>query len=178
MVVLASDGFFIPLTPDRFCSQAVRVLGRVLTEWIKRHEEIAKTFEAFKLTPFQGKPRFLGAVIQNFKVHSGKSPKVSYQRWQDKINEGLRSSVIENAKVPKRAALDPKNPFIASIRDVGPLVPIAQMYGRAIFDIRRQHTESASTTGSAYGGAVWQNWLDRMEAYKDEVIKITEALPQ
>jgi len=114
MVVLASDGFFIPLTPDRFCSQAVRVLGRVLTEWIKRHEEISKTFEPFKLKPFPGKPCFLGAVIQNFKVHSGTSPKVSYQRWQEKINDGLKTSVLDNSKIPLRAGLDVKNPFIAS----------------------------------------------------------------
>jgi hypothetical protein len=178
MVVLASDGFFIPLTPDRFCSQAVRVLGRVLSEWIKRHEEIAKTFEPFKLKPFPGKPCFLGAVIQNFKVHSGKSPKVSYQRWQEKINEGLKTSVLDNTKIPVRAGLNLKDPFIASIRDVGPLVPIAQMYGRAIFDINRQHTASASTTGGAYGGAVWQNWVDRMKAYKDEILRIAAALPK
>jgi len=177
MVVLASDGFFIPLTPDRFCSQAVRVLGRVLSEWIKRHEEIAKTFEPFKLKAFAGKPSFLGAIIQNFKVHSGRSPKASYQRWQEKINEGLKSAVVDNAKIPRRAGLNPRNPFIASIRDVGPLVPIAQMFGRAIFDIKRHDTEAASTTGSAYGGAVWQNWVDRMSGYKEEIVKIAAALP-
>jgi cellulose biosynthesis protein BcsQ len=178
MVVLACDGFFIPLTLDRFCSQAVRVLGKVLTEWIKRHEEISKTFEPFKLKPFPGKPCFLGAIIQNFKVHSGTSPKASYQRWQQKINDGLKSSVLDNAKIPLRAGLNLRNPFIASIRDVGPLVPIAQMFGRAIFDIDRRHTEAASTTGNAYGGAVWQNWVDRMNAYKDEILKIADALPE
>lgn len=30
MCFLSTDGFFIPLTPDRFCNQAVSVLGRVI----------------------------------------------------------------------------------------------------------------------------------------------------
>jgi len=74
-------------------------------------------------------------------------------------------------------SLDIDNPYIATIRDVGPLAPVAQMFGRAMFDVEQQHTKEASTTGEMYYGSVWQPWIDRMSEYKSEIAKIAEKMP-
>jgi chromosome partitioning protein len=177
MVVLSCDSFMLPLIPDRFSNQAVRVLGRVVADWIRRHQDIAKTFQPFNMEVFAGQPEFTGAIIQNFKVHSGSSPKVSYERWQRKIASTVRGSILDNVLIPKRLTLSPSNVFIASIKDVGPLAPTAQMVGRAIFDIRQEDSEKASSTGYKYYGVVWANWVERMNDYKDEMAKIAAALP-
>lgn len=177
MVVLACDGFFLPLTPDRFCNQAVSVLGKVLADWIKRHEEISKTFKPYNLDVFPGRPELLGTVIQNFKVHSGSSPKASYQHWQERISQNLDISIFQNASIPHSCKLAIDNPFTASIKDVGPIGPIAQMFGRAIFDVEQKHTEYATTNNIQYYGAVWDNWKERMTAYKDEIKNIADVLP-
>jgi chromosome partitioning protein len=177
MVVLSCDAFLLPLIPDRFSNQAVRVLGRVVADWITRHQDIAKTFEPFNMKVFAGKPEFTGAIIQNFKVHSGSSPKVSYERWQRKIAATVRSSILDNLIIPKRLALTSSNVFIASIKDVGPLAPTAQIVGRAIFDIRQEDSEQASSTGYKYYGVVWENWVERMDDYKQEMAKIAASLP-
>ncbi|XHH29631.1 hypothetical protein WIW49_01895 [Xanthomonas euroxanthea] len=67
-------------------------------------------------------------------------------------------------------------PFVASIRDVGPMAPVAQMVGKAIFDIGQRDTELASSDGDYYRGAVWADWVDRMREYKEEICKIFDAI--
>ena len=175
-VVLACDGFVLPLTPDRFCYQAVRVLGSVVRQWIERHSQITQTFEPFGIDSFPGKPAMLGAVIQNFKVHSGRV-KESYQKWQTMIAQKIASDLLGPGGVKPGAHCNPQQPFVATIRDVGPLAPVAQMFGRAIFDIQQEHTKVASTTGQMYYGTVWQPWLERMVDYKAEIAKIAGVLP-
>jgi hypothetical protein len=118
----------------------------------------------------------LGAVIQNFKVHSGRV-KESYLRWQAMIAQKIASDLLSEGGVPRGPRCDPANPFVATIRDVGPLAPVAQMFGRAIFDIQQEHTRVASTTGNMYYGTVWQPWLDKMDEYRGEIAKIAEVLP-
>lgn len=177
MVVLACDGFFLPLIPDRFCNQAVAVLGRVMNDWINKHEEISKTFLPYKLKSFPGSPVFLGAIIQNFKVHSASKAKRSYLKWQSEIKESMKSALFSGQKIKVREGLDPNDQFIATIRDMGPLAPVSQMFGRAIFDIQREHTKEASTTGSTYRGTVWDEWEDRKKEYLDEIKKISRSLP-
>jgi chromosome partitioning protein len=175
-VVLACDGFVLPLTPDRFCFQAVRVLGAVIRQWTERHTEIARTFRPFGIDPFPGKPAMLGAVIQNFKVHGGRV-KESYLKWQSLIAEKIATDLLGPGGVTPGPRCDPHQPFVATIRDVGPLAPVAQMFGRAIFDIQQEHTKVASTTGNMYYGTVWQPWVDKMADYRSEIAHIAEVLP-
>jgi cellulose biosynthesis protein BcsQ len=174
MAVLSCDAFFIPTSPDRFCNQAMFVLGRVLNDWTKRHEEIISTFEAFGLEAFPGHPKLLGAVSQNFKAWAGKA-KTSYQRWEERIANTLVTTFLSQENVEVSKGLE-NDPYVARIRDVGPLAPVAQIFGRAIFDIQQKHTTEASTTGAQYYGVVWANWVDRMKEYRKEIGKIAEAL--
>lgn len=174
--MLACDGFLLPLYPDRFSNQAVTALGKVLSQWISRHKEIEKNFKPYHIEPFPGKPALLGAIIQDFKVHSGTKVKKSYENWLKRIKANIQDTLLQEDIIigPK---FDPEHPFVANIRDVGPLAPIAQMFGRAIFDVRREDTAEASTTGQAYGGVVWEGWRVREDEYKDEISKIAKALP-
>lgn len=175
-VVLSCDGIFVPLFPDRFCFQAVRLLGKIIHEWMSRHKEISKNLEPFGIETFPGSPLFYGAVIQNFKIHSAAKAKQSYVKWQDKISEAIKESLVCDKGLDKTSDLDLTNPYLATIRDVGPLAPTAQMFGRAIFDVQQEHTKEASTTGQMYYGTVWQPWENRMKEYKEEIQKIAEAM--
>ncbi|MHB1079044.1 MAG: ParA family protein [Prosthecobacter sp.] len=175
MVVLCCDAFFLPLLPDRFSNQAVQVLGHILTEWIKRHQETARTFEPFGMEVFKGDPVFLGAIIQNYKVHSD-GIKKSYDRWRKKIAASIADSILKQPLIKKGTNIKGGEGFVASIKDVGPLAPTAQLVGRAIFDIRQEDTEFASSTGQKYYGAVWDNWVERKKDYHDEIRKLAALL--
>jgi cellulose biosynthesis protein BcsQ len=176
MVVLACDGFFLPLTPDRFCNQAVKILGKTLREWIDKHNKISSSFGPFGLSCFPGNPVFLGSILQNFKINREAKAKESYKKWQNEINESLKVYILKSGLLIG-PSVNKKNPFVAEIRDVGTLAPVSQMYGCAIFDIKQSYTCDASTTGQQYYGAVWQTWVDRMQPYEAEIDKIVGALP-
>jgi cellulose biosynthesis protein BcsQ len=175
-VVLACDGIFIPLVPDRFCNQAVKLLGRVIREWIIRHQQISEALKPFGIEGFPGKPVLFGAVNQNFKILSASRAKQSYVRWQELISVDIQRYLLSEQGIEASAGLDRTNPYIANIRDVGPLAPVAQMYGRAMFDVQQEHTRSASTTGGMYYGTVWEPWKERMTEYETEIAKIAEAI--
>lgn len=176
-VIVACDGILLPLVPDRFCYQAVKLLGRVMHDWITKHEQISHTLTSFKIDTFPGKPVLLGAIIQNFKVHSAAKAKQSYLKWQEKISYDITNTLLSDQGINASGQFKPSNPYLATIRDVGVLAPVAQMFGRAIFDIKREHTREASTTGNMYSGSVWQPWIERMTEYKTEIKKIAKALP-
>jgi chromosome partitioning protein len=176
MVVLACDGFFLPLTPDRFCNQAVKILGKLLREWMEKHKKISNSFEPFGLSCFPGNPIFLGSILQNFKINREAKAKESYKKWQVAINESIQLYIFDNG-VTIAPSVNKGYSFVAEIRDVGTLAPVSQMYGCAIFDIEQSYTSEASTTGQPYYGAVWQTWLDRMGPYEIEIEKIVGALP-
>lgn len=177
MAFLSSDQFVMPTTPDRFCNQAVSVLGKLIAAWVKRNREIVSTFDAFKLEALPGQPVFLGAVSQNFKSVAGRT-KESYRKWEQEIGKNIRRTFIDAADrpLPLGGAVKGTQPYIAKIKDVGPLAPTAQMFGKAIFDLQKQDSEYASSTGQKYYGAVWKTWEDRMAEYEKEMKRIAGAI--
>lgn len=177
-VVLACDGIFLSLVPDRFCNQAVLLLGRVIHEWMIKHQQISETLKPFNIQSFPGKPVLLGSIIQNFKIHSAAKAKQSYVKWQDKISQNIQDHLLSKNGIQPNDDLSPKDPYIATIRDVGALAPLAQMFGRAMFDIQQEHTRDASTTGQMYSGSVWQHWQRRMQEYEEEISKIAGAIEE
>jgi cellulose biosynthesis protein BcsQ len=172
MVVLSCDGFFMPLTLDRFSNQAVHVLGRVLEGWIKKHKLISNTFEPFLLKSFPGNPVFLGGIIQDFMIQN-----IPSHKWELKIQESLKTTFFSEDICRIREGLNSDYPFVARIRDTSTLGAIAQMFGCAIFDVRREYTAEASSTGSAFIGVALVNWEKRKKEYLEEIKKIAEALP-
>ena len=174
LAFLSCEAFLIPTTPDRFCNQAVAVLGSVVADWTRRHQEVVSTFDPFGLEPFPGKPCFLGAVSQNFKAWAGKA-KQSYSKWETKIANTLRERFVTVAGLPVDGRLT-QSPYVALIQDVGTLAPVAQMFGRAVFDVQQEHSSEASTTGHQYYGAVWENWVQRMKDYERQIAQIATVL--
>jgi chromosome partitioning protein len=175
MAVLACDGFFMPLTPYRFYNQSLYMLGRVLRHWIEKHRLISNTFEPFGLNSFPGNPIFLGGIIQNFKIQ--RATRAHYLNWETKIQESLKTAFFSEGIIQLRRGLDKDYPFVVAIRDMGTLETVAQMFGRAIFDIEREQTSAVSATSSAYFGAVWKDMEKSKREYLDEIRKIAEALP-
>lgn len=175
-VILSCDEIIVPLIPDRFCYQSVKLLGTIINEWIKRHRVISESLEPFGIETFEGNPYFSGAILQNFKIHSTAKTKKSYIEWQNRILDEIKLNLIGEGKLQSKLPLLHDEPYIASIRDVGALAPTSQIFGRAIFDLQQSDTESASSDGRMYYGSVWQQWKDRMLEYVVEMEKIYNAI--
>lgn len=178
LVILACDGIFIPTAPDRFSFQAVQGMGSIFGDWLVRHEAVTASFEPFGLKAYFPKTQFFGAVLNNYKIHRAGQKKASYQKWEFRLKEAL-IALLQNSGPSRLAAASAdllKEPFIASVRDVGPMAPVAQLVGKAIFDINQHDTELASSDGDYYRGAVWGDWQKRMTEYQAEIEKIAARL--
>lgn len=178
MVILACDAVFIPTTPDRFSFQAVQGMGSIISDWLTRHEAVVASFEPFGLEAYFPKTTFYGAILNNYKIHRAGKKKASYLKWESRVKDAL-IAMLQNTSLRRLAPASEKlmvEPFVASIRDVGAMAPVAQLVGKAIFDIAQQDTELASSDGDYYRGAVWGDWKKRMEEYQAEIQKLATVL--
>lgn len=170
LALLSCDGYFIPVTPDRFCTQAVEALANLIKVWIDRHQRTIATFPAFGVQTFPGSPIFLGAVIQNFKAYAGRTTK-PYKYWEEEILRVIRNNLISS--VPSRPGADA---YVSSIKDFGGLAPTAHIVGKAIFDLNREDTKLASADGLVWAGVALESWLSRAAEYGAEIEKLAKVV--
>lgn len=90
---LACDGFFVPTAPDRFNVQAIGTLSSIIKRWMNEHRQIYQNFLDLDLPIKTGLPKFLGVILQNYKIRGGK-PKPSYQMWMDRIPAKCENSLF------------------------------------------------------------------------------------
>lgn len=170
LALLSCDGYFIPVTPDRFCTQAVEALANLIKVWIDRHERTIATFPAFGVTSFPGKPVFLGAIVQNFKAYAGKTTK-PYKYWETEILKVINNNLIPS--VPSRKGAEE---YISSIKDFGGLAPSAHIAGKAIFDLDKEDTKLTSANGDVWAGVALDSWLQRAAEYGAQIEKLAEVV--
>jgi cellulose biosynthesis protein BcsQ len=170
LALLSCDGYFIPVTPDRFCTQAVEALAKLIKVWIDRHERTMATFQPFGVSSFPGRPVFLGAVSNNFKAYAGRT-KRPYEYWEKEILKILERDLVTS--VPSKKGI---NGYVASIKDFGALAPVAHIVGKAIFDLDRDDTKLTSAGGGTWTGVALESWLNRAGEYGAEIARLAEVV--
>ena len=90
-LLLASDFFIIPTSPDFYCDQAMRSLGSVLPRWNREVEAFRdqSLAAAFPRLP----PVCLGIISQRYRPRDGK-PAKSFQSWIDKIRTTMNDTLV------------------------------------------------------------------------------------
>lgn len=180
---LACDGYFVPTAPDRFNVQAIGTLSTIIKKWIREHEQVFSEFKDLGLPIRDGKPKFLGVILQNFKVRGGK-PKPTYQMWMDRIPLKVQTSLFpsincfntENTDLT--SGLQGDAIVVSQIRDFEGLAPIMQECGKAMFDITIDDTKATNAAGKAWSGVAWTQAQERMDNYKGCIENMSENLEQ
>lgn len=168
---LACDGYFVPTAPDRFNVQAIGTLSTIIKKWIKEHRQVFEEFAELGLPIREGMPKFLGVILQNFKIRGGK-PKPTYQMWMDRIPEKVASSLFPSISQfntqnkDLTSGLTDTDIVVTQIRDFEGLAPIMQECGKAMFDITKDDTRVTNEKGTAWSGVAWTQAQDRMANYK------------
>lgn len=173
LAFLASDKFIIPVTPDRFCYLGINTLPRIIEEWIRHDRIILETLEPYGIENLYETPEFCGIINQNFQVHKSQI-KQSYQKWSKKIKTEIRAKLMSSKLIKINPLL--KDPEICSIENLGQLVPVSQMLGKAIFDLTQEDSALASKSGMQFYGPVWEPWEKKISAYNAEIHKVIEAI--
>lgn len=94
-ILMTSDYFIIPASPDFFSVLAIDSLSNVLPRWCAWAKK-ARALEALRTAayPFPAvHPRFLGTVIQKYRPRGGRAS-VDFQRWIDDINGKVVSKLL------------------------------------------------------------------------------------
>jgi len=178
---LSCDGYFVPTAPDRFNVQAIGTLSTIISKWIKEHRQVFEDFQELGLPIREGMPKFLGVILQNFKIRGGK-PKPTYQMWMDRIPAKVESSLLpaitsfNNDGRDLSSGLNGNSIVVTQIRDFEGLAPIMQECGKAMFDITISDTRATNPKGTAWSGVAWSQAEERMAHYKGCIAQMAKNL--
>lgn len=186
VVLMSSDYFIIPTSPDYFCVQAILSLEKNIKQW---HREITRFMENNEFNsknfPIKNKPKFLGAIQQRYRPRNDK-PAKSFQRWIDKIRETINlklvpslktiDCVIDDKKIDDAlAGSDLQKYDLANISDFNSLIAISQQLSKPIFALT---DDDIRHTGDVFGHVekTMKNSRDNFSATFAELAKRVEMM--
>ncbi len=161
VILMSSDYFVVPTSPDYFCLQAIGSLEKNITKW---HKEINRfkddnNFDSATF-PIHNKPLFIGAIQQRYRPRNER-PAKSFLQWIDvirsSINEKLVPSlekigcVIDRRKVEEALAnSDLKSFDLAHVPDFNSLIAISQQLSKPVFALT---DDDIKDVGKVFGHA-------------------------
>lgn len=138
-VLLSSDGFVVPLSPDLFSLTALPSVGGAITSWVGEWtvavSQAKRTGVDLQLPGGlpAGRPAPLGYISQQFASYRS-APTAAFQRWLNEIPGAYVRDVagkLANAGLKVPAAVGQ----IGTVRNLSSLVPMAQEANAAIFEL-------------------------------------------
>ncbi len=141
---LSSHAFVLPANPDPFSVMAIDTLKNVLPRWVEWKKNAVTLFSDAAYPLMEGKPKFIGSLIQRFNVRKGRAAKP----YRDNIAEIKRRISSEFfASISKSGmTLEPSqypNEFVENsycldeIPDFQGLLPKAYQAGVPVFELTR-----------------------------------------
>jgi len=179
VVLMSSDFFIVPTSPDYFCLQAVGSLKKHILKW---HREIKRFREDHgfdhRAFPIHNTPKFIGAVQQRYRPRLER-PTTSFQSWIDQIRQAMNNELVpalENigcvmprdtiAEVVCEHGLDPYD--LAHVADFNSLIAISQKLSKPVFALTDADIRSV--------GRVFGHAEDTMMTNRDNFRQVFEQL--
>ncbi len=94
-LLMISDFFILPTSPDFFSVMAIDSLASILPRWhswAKQASRVKVLKEAIYPFP-KSNPIFLGTIVQNYRKRDGK-PSAAFQKWIDAMNVAVSERLI------------------------------------------------------------------------------------
>ena len=142
-LLMTSDYFIVPTTPDYFSVMAIDSLTRVIHNWhtwSKKSQSHPVLQNATYPYPCLS-PKFLGSIIQNYRPRSGK-PTMGFQNWIDKINCKISQQLVPSLRRIDMAFADHQyktagvdHYCLSTIPDFNSLIAKSQEHQTPIFDL-------------------------------------------
>ena len=188
VILMSSNYFIVPASPDYFCLQAIGSLKKNIVKW---HDEISK----FKCDndlnnpsyPIRNEPKFIGAIQQRYRPRN-EQPGKSFQKWIDSIRNEINTNLVPTleklncviskeqiSSVLEGSGLCPYD--LVYISDFNSLIAISQQLSKPIFELTN---EEIANIGKVFAAAKTTMCLSRDNFSKvfaelaDRVIKLTK----
>jgi hypothetical protein len=179
-ILMSSDYFIIPLSPDFYCYQAIDSLSNVLPKWaVDVHTFKGKGDYSLPETP----PKMLGFITQNYRIYTVNNDEAedleqkqmakAYSEWLDKIKAVTGATLVPALRKAKmivdesvfREAVSYDSPYnLAGIQNFSGLIPVSQKLSKPIYEL--------TETDGNWSGA---RWLRKDKNEKEHGIKINIA---
>lgn len=138
-----SDYFIVPMAPDYFSAMAIDSLSTVLPRWkawaVKANNQKILKEATYPLPTCD--PKFLGTVIQKYRLREGDTPSAAFQKWIDTIAEKIDSTLLPALKeaemlLPTEAydnAGAPLGKPLMQMSDFNGLIALSQKHSAPVF---------------------------------------------
>ena len=172
-ILMSSDYFVIPTTPDFYCLQAISGLPKTIMRWM----ELVKDFQDDKLLPSQN-PKLLGFVFQNYRIYRSKKQSnnqersqemtKAYSEWSEKIKNNISDYLVPFLKKHKmiideklfREKVQHEKPYVLqSIQDFNSPIAYSQSAKKPVFELNKEDISGLS-------GAVLETELQQVDKAK------------
>lgn len=172
MVILSSNGFVVPLSPDLFSLTALPSVGNSVATWVSEWRGALAQAEA-RGTAAEipgglpaGQPSPLGYISQQFASYRS-APATAFKRWLAQIPQAYATEVADRLaaagiKIPTG------DPQIGTVRNLSSLVPMAQEANAAIFEL----------SGAEARGAQYVRAKDTLQDFEALALKIEQRMTE
>ena len=175
-LLMTSDYFIVPTSPDLFSVMAIDSLCTVLPNW-RSWGKRASSLDVLKnaVYPFpEVTPKFLGTIIQNYRPRGG-APAKSFQKWintiNDKVSKQLVPTLTEVEMVlpaGKYAETEPDGYCLATIADFNSLIAKSQENQTPVFALTPGQLERK--------GAVLEQDIEKQREFEQAFSDLAEKI--
>jgi len=153
-LLMTSDFFIVPMAPDYFSVMATDSLASIVPKWRAWSRSAQAAAILQKATyPFPIiHPKFLGTVIQKYRLREGNTPSAAFQKWINEIEAGILSKLVPALKgcdmllpdaVYKSAGSEPGKPLL-QMSEFNGLIALSQKYKVPVFELSDAQLEQTA----------------------------------
>jgi chromosome partitioning protein len=175
-ILMSSDYFIIPISPDFYCYQAIDSLSNVFPRWV---DEISSFKDGGANSLPVNNPKMLGYISQNYRIYTvddktessdQKTMSKAYVEWLEKIKVIVadrlvpvlqsKGMIIEEQAFKDAVGYD--QPYhLAGVQNFSGLIPVSQKLSKPIFELT-----------SADGQWTGARWVRKDAKGKEHGIKV------
>lgn len=144
-LLMTSDYFLVPMAPDYFSVMATDSLASILPKW-RTWANSAQATPVLKSAtyPFPDiKTKFLGTVIQKYRLREGNTASSAFQKWITEIEQGVQSKLIPALRASKMLLPDEiyekfdvaNGKPILQMSEFNGLIALSQKYKVPVFEL-------------------------------------------
>lgn len=146
-LIISSDFFILPTSPDYFSEMAIKSIARILPMWEKWAKQARPLFEDATYPLPMNTPKFLGYTFNDFTIHKGKAAN-AFQRIMEEIEKTVKDILIPsldrvNMALPSDAY---RKYCLAEIPNFHTFQARYQEYGVPVFELTEEMIGSKKDT--------------------------------
>lgn len=181
-LLMTSDFFLVPMAPDYFSVMAIDSLASVLPKWkawAKQAQGISVLQKATYPFPVV-EPKFLGTVIQKYRIREGLTPSAAFQKWINDIEEGVQKKLIPALQgcgmlMPEDAYKSIRLPLgkpLLQMSDFNSLIALSQKHKVPVFALSDHQLEQTGVVLERTKKSM-HNFRDLFAEAADRIIALT-----